>query len=503
MIEINVKNIESFMNEYAAFLGEKFIEEADAYIRNPKYKNNQNKNYHPFFEYWSIFDSDIKTTKEINQLHISHKTFFLLDLLSNLKLLSKKYNISRLINSLLVQNKFYSSIFEIQILEMYSHFYNMQILEESSNSKSSDFLLHLPSGDLIYIECKALQDFEIAKNNEYKKLITRLQLFCKNKQKSIILIIKAGENFHKQNLDNIVNQIKKYIINYQCGEFKLLDLEIEFCIMPIAEWNVAQYGNGEILINHPPNAQFELTCEAEVLFNGVIAHKNFILIGVESKPILNFEKRIEAEIKKAKQQIPSDKSGIIHMQLPIHEEFDFEDYINKNFEKLKRILMNKTTRVNSLVISNPIYNMKNFNANISNIQYYVIPNMNVAKEIHPNFKYPFTNSLEYNIPDIDNIDSHIEFKNILYTPNFEWENIPTGTIQLNLISATGKTQFKFWKSYDSTITFDFIINGYRMCVKSEKSPFATNKINCIDVSIKNKQIRIFIDKQELKVEKFI
>ena len=94
------------------------------------------------------------------------------------------------------------------------------------------------------------------------------------------------------------------------------------------------------------------------------------MIGAEAKPILSFGNRIETEIEKAKKQIPDGSLGILHMQLPIHKGFDFERYINDNYDNLVDTLKKKTGRINALIISNPMHNMKDFTPFIPNIQYY-------------------------------------------------------------------------------------------------------------------------------------
>ena len=414
-----------------------------------------------------------------------------------------KYNLRNFIDNLLLPNKFYSTVFEIQIAKLYSSVYNLEILEEQPNIKTPDFKINIANGKTIYIECKSLQDFELVHNEEYSRLIDSLQKYCNKQHKSNQIIIRTGTNFNKQYTNDILTEVENLINQDKFGDFKLENLNIEISISKISNWDTPIYGNIQII--HPEQSQLSIITQVKKLPNGMMENKNIIMIGVESKPILNFKKRIEDEIKRAKEQIPDEQLGIIHMQLPIHKGLNFEEYINKNYDELKRILKTKTTRINALIISNPIYNMKDFNPLIPNNQYYVIPNMNVTQNINFNFRYPFTNFIEKNIPDLPVINPNpkIEFGNIIYTPSLNWNIIPLGAILLNLINPSGKIQFKIWKSYDKAITFDIIINGERFCVKSDEDPFIVKERNRIDLFIQDKEVFIYVNKKRINIRKFI
>lgn len=503
MIEVSTDNIELYKIDFERLLGKDFINNANDYIELVKQNQLGNKKYHPFFDYWYAYNLDIKQTKENKKLHCSANTSFILELLSNLKDLEIKYDITRFIEGLKVSNKFYSTVFEIQTAVLYASIYDIEIIEEQPSLKTPDLKLNVSKDKSIYIECKSLQDFEIENNREYKKLISILRTYCVQKRKSNQIIISAGDNFREQNINDIIKEIKQYINEDKFGDYSLKDFNLEISNTKISDWDTPMYG--DISIRHPNHAQFQCFWQMKPLFNGIPEYKHIILIGVEAKPILNFEKRIEREIKNAKKQIPENEFGIIHIQLPIHQGFNFENYINENYDELKRILETKTTRVNTLIISNPIYNMQDFNPLIQNIQYYVIPNMKAIKTFDFDFRYPFTNYLPNNIPDlsISKPDTKIDLRDIIYTPPVDWNSLPSGFIQLNMISPSGKTQFRIWKSFDKSITFDIILEGERICVKANEVPFILNTKNFIDVNIQGENVSIFVNKKEINIRKFI
>ncbi|MBO7612034.1 MAG: hypothetical protein J6T23_07485 [Elusimicrobia bacterium] len=295
MIELNVDNIETYKKVFERFFGEAFIKSANEYIELVKHNKDGNKKYHPFFEYWNTYNIDIKQTKEKKQLYCSVNTAFILELLSNLKDLETKYNLRNFIDNLLLPNKFYSTVFEIQIAKLYSSVYNLEILEEQPNIKTPDFKINIANGKTIYIECKSLQDFELVHNEEYSRLIDSLQKYCNKQHKSNQIIIRTGTNFNKQYTNDILTEVENLINQDKFGDFKLENLNIEISISKISNWDTPIYGNIQII--HPEQSQLSIITQVKKLPNGMMENKNIIMIGVESKPILNFKKRIEDEIK--------------------------------------------------------------------------------------------------------------------------------------------------------------------------------------------------------------
>ncbi len=502
MIEVNQNNLESYISDFELFLGKSFIDAANNYIANNNVgiKNCTDKKVHPFYKYWNSYINDIKNTKEHNKLHISRETIFILELLSNIKDIKNKKNISRIINSLLQHNTYYSAVFETQILAYYSSRYNIEIIEENQieGEKSPDFLLQTNNKN-IYIECKALEDFEINNNIEYQKIIQKLNDYCQKKQKSNSVIIKTGENFSKSNTNNILSKIYCLINKNSNIVTKIDELGIEVIIQKISEWDKPIYG--AIKINHPNNANFTIQTQMKILNNGTIEQRNLILVGIEAKPILNFEKRINNEITKARKQLKSDKCNLLHLQLPISDDINFEKYIDENYNNIKEYIENYARRINAVIISNPMYSYKKNSPEIQTIQSVIIPNCRANKPINFDFKMPYSTVMYKNIHDlkIQNNKTKIELKNIFYTQNMPWEKAPVGAILLNIVSSTAETQFKIWKSFIGLITFDIVIMGARVSIKSTKNIFPKNEKYKIDINIIGYTIEIIVN--DIIVEK--
>ena len=502
MIEVNQNNLENFISDFELFFGKSFINAANNYIdnNNVRIKNCTNQKAHPFYKYWKAYINDIKNTKEKQKLQISRDTIFILELLSNIKDIKNKKNSSRIINSLLQHNTFYSAVFETQILAYYSSTYNIEIIEENKieGEKSPDFLLQTNNKN-IYIECKALEDFEIDNNIQYQKIIQNLNDYCQKKQKSNLIIIKTGENFSKSNTNNILSKIYKLINKNSNIETRIDELDIEVIIQKILDWDKPIYGG--IRINHPNNASFTLRSQIKIHDNRNIEQTNLILVGIEAKPILNFEKRINNEITRARKQLKSNQCNILHLQLPISDDINFEKYIDDNYNNIKEYLENYARRINAVIISNPMYSYKKNSPEIQTMQSAIIPNCRASKPIDFDFKMPYSTVMYKNIPDlkIQNNKTKIELKNIFYTQNMSWEKAPAGAILLNLVSSTAETQFKIWKSFIGLVTFDIVIMGIRVSIKSTKNIFPNNEKYKIDINIIGYTIEIIVN--DIIVEK--
>lgn len=378
--------------------------------------------------------------------------------------------------------------------------YNIEIIEENQKEgeKSPDFLLQINNQN-IYIECKAIEDFEISNNIEYQKIIQKLNDYCQKKQKSNSIIIKTGENFSKSNTSCILSKIYHLIDKNSNIETKIDELGIEVIIQKILEWNKPIYG--EIKINHRNNANFTLQSQMKILDNGTIEQKNLILVGIEAKPILNFEKRINNEITRARKQLMHNQYNILHIQLPISNDINFEKYIDNNYNNIKEYLENYARKINAVIISNPMYSYKRNSPEIQTIQSVIIPNCRAKKPIDFDFKMPYSTVMYKNIPDlkIQNNKTQIELKDIFYTQNQSWEKAPAGSILLNLVSSTAETQFKIWKSFIGFITFDIVIMGARVSIKSTKNIFPNNEKYKIDINIIGYTIEIIVN--DIIVEK--
>lgn len=496
MIEVNQNNLENFISDFELCLGKSFIDAANDYIANNNagIKNCTNQKVHPFYKYWNIYHNDIKNTKEKQKLYISRGTIFILELLSNIQDIKNKKNSLRIINSLLQHNTFYSAVFETQILAYYSSMYNIEIIEENKTEgeKNPDFLIQTNNKN-IYIECKALEDFEIDNNIEYQKIIQNLNDYCQKKQKSNLIIIKTGRNFSKSNTNSILSKIYRLINKNSNIETKIDELDIEVVIHKILEWDKPIYGG--IRINHPGKASFILQSQMKILDNGIPEQKNLILVGIESKPILNFEKRINNEIKRARKQLKSRQYNILHLQLPISDDINFEKYIDSNYNNIKEYIENYARRINAVIISNPMYYYKKNIPEIQSIQSIIIPNCRANTPIDFDFKMPYSTTVYKNIPDlkIKNNKTKIELKDIFYTQNMPWEKAPVGVILLNLVSSTAETQFKIWKSFIGLVTFDIVIMGTRVSIKSTKNIFPNNEKYKIDINIIGRNIEIIVN----------
>ena len=96
------------------------------------------------------------------------------------------------------------------------------------------------------------------------------------------------------------------------------------------------------------------------------------------------------------------------------------------------------------------------------------------------------------------INSDIEIGNIKYTPNISWGEIPCGAVAAHMMSPSGRTQFRLWKSCDGNIAFEFVMPGaQRKYVKSKANPFITGQKYRIDIHIAKGEINLVVNNKKL------
>ena len=469
MEEISKENLKNYKKKFIEVLGENFILQAENYshqmFEKPFYKSLYPE--HPFFYYWYQYNLDILYTSRHNILYYSKPVRYLFNILDNLEKIKSLENSNRIIKKILIKSDFYSAVFEAEIAAMYMSNYSVQIIDDSNNKgKSPDLYLIDNDNNKIYVECKALQNIKLELIKVLNNISEQTKTFCKKYKFLAKILIKTIIGFDKKDNNAILSKIKQLIKNKQYGSFVDRALHIEIII--------------EKVFNNVGIVNYQIDCNTE------------------------FDNTIKKEIKKASRQLYKNEFNILHLQLPINEGLDFEQYINCHYFNIKKILENDTSNINTLVVSDFSCNTKNYlNQEIEQIQYFIMPNINATKNINFDFRYPCTLNCTDILPDIDkdSIESNITL-NIGFTPNYVWKDIPCGTIILNSVSASGFTQFRIWKSHDNFISFEFVLNGNREIYKMTSTdiivPFIQNDLNII-IEVKN--VNIYINNRKLNLTK--
>lgn len=499
MLNINLENIKKQKESFRQLLGEEFIRGAEEYsqLYAQGELKQQPKGYTPFFDFWHSYNLDIETSQKQKQLVLSPRTYFLFDLLDQLYMISDLPNFLRIVKKLRVKNTFYSAAYEASVAALYKSFYSLNIIEEG-NSKSPDFDITLPSTEKVYIECKSLEDFSLGKGLLYQQFLTKIEKTCRVNSKSNKIILQTSNNIDQNATNLIIRRVRDLLLNDQYGDHVLnINEKIFNCrITKIANWDQCIYGG--ISVHHPINCEsFTVTHQFKILPSRIQENKNIILVAVENYPILDFEKRIKSEIARARKQLPHGSCNILHIQLPISGALDFEQYINNNYDDIQRLLEKSTSNINAVIISKSTYNSKN--AKNFPYQFALIPNDRAATNMPVNFRYPLPQSvcLPGDLKN-QNINSNIEIGNIKYTPNVPWDEIPCGSVADHMMSPSGRTQFRLWKSCDGNIAFEFIIPGtHRRYIKSRENPFIVGQTHRIDIHIVKGEISLVVNDKKL------
>ena len=500
MLQVTLENISDHKINFRKLLGDEFIDMAEDYSQQITQSTltEQPKTYSPFFDFWHEYNLDIKRSLNQNQLSISTKTYFILNLLEQLQNISHLDNFSRIVTNLRSKGSFYSAAFETSIASLYINLYSLTITREGL-AKSPDFDITLTTDEKMYIECKSLEDFYLGNNKVFNEITHKLEKLCKNNRKSNIVILKTVGKYGQENVDLTVQKIRDIVLNDRFGEYPLNinGMNVVCHNSKLAEWDKITYGG--ISVKHPSNCtNLLMTLKARKgPSNRIQENSQIILIGIENYPILDFEKRIKNEIKKASKQLPKGKCNILHIQLPISDTLDFENYINKNYMEIQSLLESTTHNINVLIISRTNYNLKNLYDFPYQISLFV--NTKAQTDIPKGFKYPLPGI--FCLPcDIDEkpISQDIQICNIKYRPVSQWDKTPKGIVLFHMINSKEKVQFRLWKSYDGSIAFEFIVSGImRHYVKSKDNPFVPGVENKIDIKINTNIITIFVNDKQL------
>ena len=390
---IDLNNIQEVCNARDKFIdifGKSLIDSAETFeavskithLTTPQYKNGT----HPFFEYWHAYKEDVANIIKTGRFSLSTKTIFLINALNYLILLGNIKNGQRIIKSALHKDTFFSAIFEAQTAVQYSKSYEVEVIQEKDDSKTPD--LKLKCGNKkIFIECKSLQDFSVQNNRHLQETFDKIFDCCIKHKQSNVVSIKVGKNLDRKDCQRIVKTISDTITKNITGTFIRDDNRIAYTIQKLRDWDVPFIGNG-ITINRPNNSMFEARGEFKTNGVGLISEaKNFIIVEAESAPDIDFMKRIQGEIKKARKQLPKNKSNLLHIQLPIHADIDFEQVIDTNYYEIKHRLEQDTTNINAIVLSNSHNLLRNHDYRVPLVQHVVIPNKNSATAMPSQFKH--------------------------------------------------------------------------------------------------------------------
>lgn len=502
MLQVTLENISDHKINFRRLFGDEFIDMAEDYSQQITHSTltKQPKKYSPFFDFWHEYNLDIKRSQEQKKLSISTKTYFILNLLEQLQNISHLANFSRIIANLRSKGSFYSAAFETSIASLYIHSYPVTITREGT-AKSPDFDITLITNEKMYIECKSLEDLCLENNKAFNEITHKIEKICRNNRKSNIVILKTVGQYGQENVDLTVKKIRDIVLNDRFGEYPLNinGINVVCHNSKLAGWDQITYGG--ISVKHPSNcANLVMTLKAhQEPSNRMQENSQIILIGIENHPILDFEKRIKNEIKKASKQLPKGKCNILHIQLPISDTLNFENYINKNYMEIQCLLESTTHNINILIMSRTMYNLKNLYDFPYQTSLFV--NTKAQTDIPKNFQYPLPGifHLPRNI-DGNSIEKNIQICNIQYKPATQWDATPKGIILFHMITSDGKAQFRLWKSYDGSISFEFIISGIiRYYAKSKDNPFILGINNKIDIEINKSTIAISVNDRPLNV----
>lgn len=368
---------------------------------------------------------------------------------------------SRILRTLKQNDLFYSSAFEACIAASYfSRGMEVEIVEESRvpGVKTSDLCVYV-HGKPVYVECKSLDDLSRGETRLWEQMITRLTKGLRRYKRCWVVSIYASSKIDGRTMENVCRQVNEDI---RCGimETRIVGTTIRIEYSNICKWET----------EHPLPLVFHNTRQAPLgCAEADVYNKNWT--GFYRNPrmvqIFPFEggdirRRLLAEIKRARSQLPREGPGIVHLEIPLTVGPRFLKVVDDSWESVFRTLNKDTKRINAIVLTGTLF-QADPQLPISQ-NYYLIPHLEPRNGLPRDFSPLGVNPW---LPShtISDIEGTVEFT---VTVPYTWRP----SLSLNLLfwtSRHGKQQLYLWRTWDGTLRFDLFLPGIgRVCVQGSK-----------------------------------
>lgn len=485
MIEINEHNIENYIEEFRKVLGDDFINEIDSFetLGLKKHEADRTESTaHPFALWWRAYKQDIIRIKDSGRFGLSVQSSRALEMLSNLIDIKNIPNVQRIKNSIRNKGTFFSGIFEAYIAAGYLfQGFSVEAVEEQPGNKQKTTDLHVKVGSqIIYVECKSLDDFAIKESKHWQEILDRVSCILRNHKKNWGITILCGKQIDDKDKQSICNEIAIDIKKNNLGLRRLENKKIIIQYEKLSEWD--QVFTGSLII---PKRGEHVMLDAEVIREtDGMKYKNCRIIEVKPHVELDVTNRLVSEIKKAARQVPKEGPGIIHIAIPHKVGSQLLDVTDSSYLKIFKILNRNSQRVNSVVITGSVLDNNHLPLTY---HHYVIPNMITRSELLSDFSILGANDTGISLPDKAG-KIHIAF-----TLSEDWDKNKPAYIY-NYCSKNGKYQFRIWRTWSDKLRIDLVTpsNG-RIFLESNIGGFVPNKQNYFDCIWNEDEIKIYLN----------
>jgi hypothetical protein len=494
MLKVTVHNLKEFKNKFIDFLGAEFINELEGY--NPiglKEANSEMMTYkaHPLAIWWRIFKEDIHKSESSNTLMLSPYSIRILDLLENLNTAKNIPNFNRIIDSIISKGKFYSGVFEVYVAAGYCTLgYDVEAIEENQKIgvQTPDILIKL-NEQKIFVECKSLDDPSIKETPLWNNLCKRLSNALEKYHRSWMINIFAAKQINGKTLEIVLKLIFKDIKLNDMSQKSFLDDVFHVEYSKIAEWDKSF----TLPLEFPKKGEIGIV-EAEI-HNPQGLYRKLRAINILPHTEFEISKRLINEFKKAKQQIPKEEIGIIHICIPYKEGSKLLQAVDNSYDKLYNEINFNTQRINAVVISSTV--LETIPESPITSHYYIVPNITTRNNLPNNFAILGTNE-SFEGLELNADEGTIEFEFII--PKDKEKQLPFFIFQYS--SRDGKSMIQVWKTWSDKLRMDIFTPSIgRVFVETESINLPSDKIIRFAGTYGKDNINVFINGNKINSKK--
>lgn len=312
-------------NDFEDLFGSNFIEKLNDQSIT-KFPMSTSFSYvHPLIYDWAMFKNDIQKSIDQGAILLSKNSLRIVQLHFDLMCLKRQNGFSEIIARLKDSNKFESAAFESRIASHYLNSgFDVEFIPESEN-KSSDLKVTTKLGNVVFIECKCLEDKSLVSNGIWERIFPRIRKLSNKYKFPAYIRVQPHDIISNKDEQRIVEAIES-MFQLKSSNSKTIDLAT-IKLTKITEFqnglhlSNVDYDNMDIL---KFDGVFDTRPGYELLNNPILIHIKHYYNPDRFNTIIN-------QIKKAKKQLPTSYPTVVHIGLDTNEKSLVEEFYDQNF----------------------------------------------------------------------------------------------------------------------------------------------------------------------------
>lgn len=386
--EITVETLEEFATSFRALLGEDlFRRMLDGYdsgdAKGMTDHVQREGKAHPFAIAWDDLVKGAARSREAGVFSLSEKAYMLLDTLHSLSVAADDPDFDSLLRRLSGRDQFYSTAFEAFVLSAYrAAEVPVALIPEAAvaGERRPDLISKLPDGEVVFLECKSLQDDVRLEERVWSEIEARIGRALDASPLSLRVQIEASKRISHSDAATVVGAVADLIGNFP----RLRGAEVADCEV----WIDQIMAPGDVLrlpLNFPHSESGRLWAEATIDKQANEVRKLWL---VETKPYPDTEQgdRLVRLFRDAASQLPRGSPGVVHLQVPYRAAPHFLDVVDRARPLLEREIARRQ-HVCAAVISGRFLNKRMaIEGNPIETSHVVIPNFAGTQRLPSGFR---------------------------------------------------------------------------------------------------------------------